>query len=351
MQRKEIRVAGRVLGPGHPCFVIAEAGVNHNGDLDLAHQLVEIAAGAGADAIKFQTFRADRLVTRQASKAPYQIDRTGAGESQFEMLRRLELSESAHRDLMKHSQSKGVLFMSTPFDEASADLLDTLGVALYKVPSGEITNLPFLTHIARKGKPMVVSTGMASLGEVEAAVQTIEAAGNDGLVLLHCVSNYPAAAQDVNLRAMLTLAGAFGTPVGYSDHTLGMEVALGAVAMGACVIEKHFTIDRKLPGPDHAASAEPAELRAFVAGIRTIESALGDGRKRAAAAELSTAAVARKSLIAAHEIPAGAVLTPEAIAIKRPGTGLPPAMLSYLVGRKARVLIEAGTVLSLDLIG
>ena len=350
MSRTEFRLAGRRIGPGEPCFVIAEAGVNHNGDVNRAHQLVDVAAAAGADAVKFQTFRAEHLVTRQASKAPYQIFRTGEDESQFEMLRRLELSTEAHRELIEHAREKAILFMSTPFDEASADMLDALGVAVFKVPSGEITNVPLLAHIGQKRRPMIVSTGMASLGEVEAAVQAIEATGNDKIVLLHCVSNYPADAADVNLRAMQTLASAFGTPVGYSDHTLGIEVALGAVALGACVVEKHFTADRSLPGPDHAASAEPAELGQLIAGIRKLESSLGHGRKRAAAAEASTATVARKSLIAAHDIPEGAILTLDAIAIKRPGTGLPPAMRSSLVGRKARVNIEAGTLLSLDLI-
>jgi N,N'-diacetyllegionaminate synthase len=345
-----IHIGDRPIGHGAPCFVIAEAGVNHNGDLDRALQLVDVAAEAGADAVKFQTFKADRLVTRNAAKAAYQIRQTGADESQYDMLQRLELSAEDHRRLIEHARNWGVLFMSTPFDEQSADLLDELGVPVYKLPSGEITNLPFLQAVARKGKPMIVSTGMASLGEVEAAVQAIEETGNDQFVLLHCVSNYPADPADVNLRAMQTLSAAFAKPVGYSDHTLGNEVSLAAVAMGACVIEKHYTLDRTLPGPDHGASSEPDELKALMGGIRKIESAMGHGRKQAAASEANTAAVARKSLVAARDIPAGALLTLDVIAIKRPGTGLPPAMRPCLLGRTAKTSINAGTLLTLDMV-
>ena len=234
--RRTIHIGPREVGPGHPCFIIAEAGVNHNGDLDLAKQLVNVAAEAGADAVKFQTFKAERLVSTQAPKADYQLRTTGAAESQLDMIRRLELSEDAHRELIACCMDRNVLFMSSPFDEASAGLLNELGVAVFKIPSGEITNLRFLEHIACMRKPMIVSTGMSSLGEVETAVRTIESAGNNDVLLLHCVSNYPANPADVNLRAMHTLASAFGVPVGYSDHTRGTEVALAAVAMGACVV-------------------------------------------------------------------------------------------------------------------
>jgi len=240
--------------------------------------------------------------------------------------------------------------MSTPFDEESADFLADLGVAVFKIPSGEITNLPFLRHVACRGKPMIVSTGMSYLGEVETAVRTIEEAGNYDFVLLHCVSNYPADPADVNLRAMQTMATAFGVPVGYSDHTLGIEVAIAAVALGACVIEKHFTLDRSLPGPDHRASLEPDELAVLVRGIRTVEAALGQGRKEPAASEANTAAVARRSLVAARDIPAGTVLTEEMLAIKRPGTGLPPAMLGHTLGRRTRVNMPAGTIIDLGML-
>ncbi len=345
----EYQMSGRIIGANQPCFIIAEAGVNHNGDLDLAHQLIDVAIDVGADAIKFQTFRAEHLSTADAPKATYQLETTNAGESQFEMLRRLELDAAAHAALIAHCRDKHMVFLSTPFDEASADLLETLGVSAFKTPSGEITNLPYLSHVAHKNKPMIVSTGMAFLGEVETAVRTIEATGNNALALLHCVSNYPANPADINLRAMLTMARAFNVEVGYSDHTPGIEVALAAVTLGACIIEKHFTLDQNLPGPDHQASAEPAELAALVRGIRIVEAALGDGRKQPAASEANTAAVARKSLVAAYDIPAGTALTETMIAFKRPGTGLPPAMREYLIGRVTRRAISAGTLLTLEL--
>ena len=347
---RPISVAGRGIGPGYPCFVVAEAGVNHNGEPEKTFRLVDAAVRAGADAVKFQTFTAEQLATRDAPKAGYQAEVTGSGESQFEMLRRLELSAEAHRELLAYSRQHGILFMSTPFGEDSADLLDELGIAVFKIPSGEITNLPFLAHVARKEKPMIISTGMATLGEVETAMGVVRDAGARDLVLLHCVSNYPARPSDVNLRAMETMAAVFEVPVGYSDHTAGMEVALAAVALGACVLEKHVTLDRSLPGPDHRASLEPAEFAALVTGIRTVEGALGNGCKEPAASEAVMAAVARKSLVAARHIPAGSKLTEEMLAAKRPGTGLSPAMRSQLLGRVVSRDIPAGTLLTLDMI-
>jgi N,N'-diacetyllegionaminate synthase len=339
-----IEIGGRKVGAEQPCLVIAEAGVNHNGEVALAHQLVDAAVQAGADAVKFQTFQADRLVTRAAPKAGYQRQATDLAESQLAMLRRLELSPEAHRELLAHCRERGILFLSTPYEEASADFLEALGVPAFKLPSGEITNLPFLAHVARKGRPLIVSTGMSSLGEVEAAVRGIRTAGNTAFALLHCVSDYPANPAEANLRAMHTLAAAFGVPVGFSDHTPGNEVALAAVALGACVIEKHFTLDRSLPGPDHQASLEPGELGSLVRGIRTVEAALGHGAKEATAGERDTAAAARKSLVAACDIAAGTVLTEAHIATMRPGTGLPPAFRPYLLGRTTRVSIPAGAV-------
>ena len=343
-----INIGGREIGPGHPCFIIAEAGVNHNGEMNLARRLVEAAVEAGADAVKFQTFQADRLVTRDASKAEYQKETTGTNESHWEMIRRLELSPEAHRELMRYCQDKDILFMSSPFDELSADLLAELNVAVFKVPSGEITNLPFLSHIARKGKPMIVSTGMSYLSEVEAAVQTIESEQNRDYVLLQCTSNYPADPADANLAAMGTMARAFGALVGYSDHTTGIAVPTAAVAMGACVIEKHLTLDRSLPGPDHLASLEPGEFAAMVRSVRTVEAALGHGRKEPAASEANTSSVARKSLVASRDIPAGTRLSEELIAVKRPGTGLPPAMRAYLLGRLVREQIPADELITLE---
>lgn len=347
---KAIDVLRHKIGPNQSTFIIAEAGVNHNGSLEMARKLVDVAVEAGADAVKFQTFKAEKVISPHAPKASYQMESTDADESQLDMAKRLELSFNAFRELYAYCQQLGVLFMSTPFDEESADFLADLGVAVFKIPSGEITNLSFLAHVARKGKPIIVSTGMANLGEVEAAVSTVEKAGNKDLVLLHCVSNYPADPADANLKAMRTMETAFGVPVGYSDHTVGIEVSLAAVALGACVIEKHFTLDRSLPGPDHRASLPPDELEALVRGIRKVETALGHGHKEPAASELEMAAVARKSLIAAQDIPAGSTLTEGLITTMRPGTGLPPTMLSLLVGRKTKQNIPAGSLLSLEML-
>lgn len=348
MKPFDLTVGDLQIGHQYPCFIIAEAGVNHNGDLDLAHQLVDTAVTARADAVKFQTFIAEKVVSATAPKAEYQKKTTETAESQLEMIKRLELPFSAFAQLKTYCEEKGILFLSTPFDDESADFLDSLGMSAFKIPSGEITNLPFLRHIARKGKPIIMSTGMATLGEVEMAVSTIESTGNPPLTLLHCVSNYPADPADVNLRAMLTLQTAFGLPVGYSDHTMGLEVSFAAVALGACVIEKHFTLDRALPGPDHQASLEPSELAEMVAGIRKIESALGNGRKTPAASERNTADVARKSLVAAQDLKAGVRLTDEHLAIKRPGTGLPPAMYEQIVGRVIKQDVSAGEALTLE---
>jgi len=331
-------------------FIIAEAGVNHNGDLELARLLVDVAVRAGANAVKFQTFKADKLVSVNAPKAEYQRQTSDATESQYDMLRRLELSLEAHKYLFAYCTRKNILFMSTPFDEDSANVLDELGVTAFKIPSGEITNLPLLTHIARKDKPMIVSTGMSTLGEVETAVNTVESAGNANIVLLHCVSNYPADPADVNLRAMHTMATAFDVPIGYSDHTQGIEVSLAAVALGACVIEKHFTLDRGLPGPDHAASLEPAELAEMVRCIRIVELSLGNGRKKPATSEADTTAVIRKSLVAECDLTTGTILRDAMIGIKRPGTGLPPAMRSLLIGKTLTRDVARGTLLTLEMI-
>lgn len=348
MRAKQLDVAGISIGHSHPCFVIAEAGVNHNGSLDAALKLVDAAADAGACSVKFQTFEASKLVTKHAQKADYQRQNTGNNDSQLEMLQQLELSHEEHRAVVAHCQHRGILFLSTPFDEESADFLNDLGVCAFKIPSGEVTNIPFLKHVAQFGKPMIVSTGMCRIGEVETAVEALEAVGCRQFVLLHCVSNYPADPSDVNLRAMDTMSAAFQVPVGYSDHTLGLEASLAAVARGACVIEKHFTLDRCLPGPDHAASLEPNELKQLVSGIRIIEQCLGTGRKAPAASELGTAAVARRSLVAAADLPQGLLLDEAHIVVKRPGTGLPPSMRPHLLKRRLRRSVAAGSLLTLD---
>jgi N,N'-diacetyllegionaminate synthase len=329
-------------------FIIAEAGVNHNGSLDLALRLVDAAKASGADAVKFQTFRADLLATRSAHKAPYQERTTANVESQFEMLQRLQLDAAAHRRLIDHCRQVGIQFLSSPFDAQSADLLATMDLPLYKVPSGEITNLPFLQHLAAKGRPLILSTGMSTLGEVEEAVHVLQAAGARQLTLLHCVTEYPAPYAEVNLRAMQTLKAAFGLPVGYSDHTLGIEVAVAAVALGAEVIEKHFTLDRSLPGPDHSASLEPDELEQMVAAIRHVEAALGNGIKTPAPCELPNLPVARKSVVAARSLPTGHLLVTGDLDIKRPGNGLAPKLLPTLIGRTLRAGVAKDEIIHWD---
>ena len=336
-------VGNRVLGEG-PAFLIAEAGVNHNGDLDLARRLVDAAADAGADAVKFQTFRSDALVSAAAPKARYQVETTGEAESQRTMLARLELSREAHAALRDQAARRGLVFFSTPFDEASADLLDGLGVELLKVPSGEVTNLPLLRHLAAKRRPVLLSTGMCTLEEVATAVDTLQAAGDPPLAILHCVSAYPAPAEDTNLRAMDTLRARFGCPVGLSDHSLGIEIALAAVARGAAVLEKHITLDRTLPGPDHRASLEPGDFAALVRGVRVIEAALGDGDKRPMPSEVDTRAVARRSLVAARALAAGHRLTRGDLAVKRPGTGIPPADLDRVLGRRLAMPLDVDDI-------
>lgn len=317
--------------------IIAEAGVNHNGDLEMAKRLIEVAANAGADLVKFQTFSADRIATGSAQKASYQIDSTAQAESQHSMLQRLELTYEMHDTLIRHCQLCGIAFLSTGFDTKSVDQLVALGIDRIKVPSGEITNRNYLRHIGGLGMPVILSTGMATLGEIADALEVLELAGTSRklVTVLHCTTEYPTPMDEVNLKAMESLRVAFGVRVGYSDHTAGTEVAIAAVALGAELIEKHFTLDRTLPGPDHRASIEPVELTAMVRAIRNIEQALGDGIKRPTPSELRNRPVARKSLVAARAITAGEKFTTENLNAKRPGTGLSPMRLDEVVGRAA----------------
>jgi len=318
--------------------IIAEAGVNHNGDIALALRLIDAAADAGADYVKFQTFKADRMVTRSANRAQYQIQNTGTSESQFEMLKRLELSEDAHAILIAHCKLRGIAFLSTGFDVESLNFLAGLQLQVFKVPSGELTNLPYLRHIGKLGRPVILSTGMATLSEVGAAISVLEQVGtkSDEITVLHCTTEYPAPMEDVNLRAMITLRDAFKVKVGYSDHTRGIEIPIAAVALGASILEKHFTLDRSLPGPDHAASLEPGELAAMIAAVRNVECALGDGVKRPSASEAKNIGIARKSLVASCQIRAGEAFTLENVAVKRPGTGISPMRLDEILLLKAR---------------
>jgi len=318
-------------------LIIAEAGVNHNGDLFLAKQLIDAAAQAGADLVKFQTFNASSQVTRVAKKADYQIQTTDGKESQHDMLQRLELTEAMHHELIAHCATRNIGFFSTGFDIESIDLLLRLGQDHFKIPSGEITNLPYLRHIGQLGKNTILTTGMATLGDIEAAIDVLEQAGTPrtSITVLHCTTEYPTPMAEVNLRAMQSIQAAFGVAVGYSDHTQGIEVATAAVAMGATVLEKHFTLDRTLPGPDHQASLEPAELKAMVAAIRNIEAALGDGIKLLTPSEARNKPFARKSLVTSQAIKAGEVFNAKNITAKRPGTGISPMRWDEVIGRTA----------------
>lgn len=318
-------------------FIIAEAGVNHNGDLELAQQLVDAAAISGADAVKFQTFTAAKLVTRTAKQADYQVKNLGHEDGQFEMLQRLELDLAAHKILIAHCKKRGIRFLSTPFDDDSIDLLLSLGMDLWKIPSGEITNLPYLRRIGSLGHQIILSTGMSTIGEIERALDVIEIAGTprSNITLLHCTTEYPAPLAEVNLRSMQTIGKVFGIPVGYSDHTQGIEISIAAAALGAVLIEKHFTLDRSLPGPDHIASLEPKELTALVTGIRKVEVALGSEIKRPTVSELRNVKVARKSIVAACNIRKGEQLTEANLTTKRPGTGIDPMRWDEVIGTSA----------------
>jgi N-acetylneuraminate synthase len=344
------------------CFIIAEAGVNHNGHLDTAKHLVDAAQRAGADAIKFQTFRAERLVTAEAAKAPYQIQNTGGVESQLEMLKKLELSEADHRELISYCKEKEITYISTPFDETSADMLDDLGMAIFKIGSGEITNKPLLQHVARKNKPMILSTGMSYLEEVAKSVRWIQEAGivvveksacsDDwfpySLVLLHCVTDYPALPQEANLLSMKTMRDTLKLPVGYSDHTVGIEISIAAVVMGAVVVEKHLTLSRTMDGPDHRASLEPVEFAALVGAVRNVEMAMGDGIKKPSGREERMRNVVRRSLVATRDLKAGDIFCASDIMAKRPADGISPEFRELVIGMRAIRDIRCDTVLKWD---
>lgn len=324
-------------------FIIAEAGVNHNGSLEMAFQLIDAAVAAGADAVKFQTFKAEKVIAVNAPKAGYQKETAGSDESQLEMVKKLELDETAHTRLYQHCEHKGIQFLSTPFDLESIDLLNRLELEIFKIPSGEITNLPYLRKLGAFKKRLILSSGMADLGEIEDALDVLTEFGTTlgNITVLHCNTEYPTPLEDVNLRAMLTIRNAFpGIAVGYSDHTNGIEVPIAAVAMGATVIEKHFTLDRNLPGPDHRASLEPPELSAMISGIRNIEKALGTGSKKPSPSELKNKPISRKSIVAASAIKKGETFTEMNITVKRPGTGISPMRWNEIIGRKAAKLYQ-----------
>jgi N,N'-diacetyllegionaminate synthase len=318
-------------------LIIAEAGVNHNADLNLAKNLIDVAAQSGADFVKFQSLNAKRMVTETAPKAEYQLRSTDILESQHEMLLKLELSEAIHHQLIAHCNSVNIGFFSTGFDIDSVNMLARLGQELFKIPSGEITNLPYLRHIGKFGKKIILSTGMSDLETVEAAIQVLEQAGTNrsNIAVLHCTTAYPAPMSDVNLRAMITIKNNLNVAVGYSDHTLGIEIPIAAVALGATIIEKHFTLDRTLPGPDHKASLEPEELKSMVTAIRNIEIALGDGVKKLMPSEIGNRSIARKSIVANKNIFKGEFFTENNLTTKRPGTGISPMEWDRIIGTKA----------------
>ncbi len=315
-------------------FIIAEAGVNHNGSTELAKKLIDAASVAGADAVKFQTFKAEKLVSKNAGKAEYQKQTTDRAESQFDMIKKLELDEATHHELMSYCKSKNIMFLSTPFDHDSIELLNTLGLEIFKIPSGEITNLPYLRHIGKLNKKVILSTGMADIGEIEDALDILIEAGTkkENITVLHANTMYPTPMEDVNLNAMVTIGNTFDVSYGYSDHTLGIEVDIAAVAMGASCIEKHFTLDCTMEGPDHKASLEPKELKEMVKAIRNIELALGSSIKKPSKSEMPNIQVARKSIVANKPIKKGELLSEDKLAIKRPGNGINPMRWNEIIG-------------------
>ncbi len=346
---REMILAGRPIRSGAPIFVIAEAGVNHNGEVEIAHRLVDTAAAVGADAIKFQTFTADRIATHSSPLADYQREGVGSGETMQEMLSELVLSPEAHGELKAHAEEAGLIFLSSPFDEDSADFLADLGVPAIKLGSGELTNLPLLRHVATKGLPVILSTGMATLEEVREAVRVF-AGTRCQVALMHCTSSYPTPPEDANLRVIRTLMDRFALPIGYSDHTLGSVAAVAAAALGVCILEKHMTLDRSMKGPDHRASAGPDEFAEYVARIREAERCMGSGEKQPVMAEFEVMSASRKSIVARLDIPKGTVVSEAMLTAKRPGTGISPARMNEIIGKRATIDIAADTLIQESMI-
>lgn len=345
-----VKIDNKFIGGGYPTYIVAELGVNHNGDIKLVKKLIDKASEAGVDAIKFQKFKTEALVIKDAPKAKYQEVTTSSEESQFDMLKKLELSEKDLKELYNYAKSKGIEAFATPFDDKSVEFLYDLGIKVYKIGSGDITNIPMLKKIAKKGLPVILSTGMSTLGEIEDALDVIREEGNNEIVLMHCTSNYPANENDVNLKAMNTMMTAFQLPTGYSDHTMGTAVSIAAVARGAVIIEKHFTLDRSFEGPDHSSSLEPKELKKLVDEIRLVEKALGSPIKRPNESELEVKYVAQKSIVAIREIKRGTIITEDMIGVKRPGGGIKPKYLELVLGREAKIDIKEDTIISMDMI-
>ncbi|MGK0466565.1 N-acetylneuraminate synthase [Clostridium sp.] len=329
------KVGNKVIGDGNPAFIIAEAGVNHNGDTNIAKKLIDEAVLAGVDAIKFQTFKTEKIVTGYAEMASYQKQNIGSADSQFNMLKKLELSYENFTELKQYCVQKGIMFLSTPFDFESADFLESIGMDAFKISSGDLTNIPLLEHIAKFHKPIILSSGMATLSDIEDAINAIYLLENKQVAVLHCTSNYPAKLQNVNLKAMSTIKSAFKVISGYSDHTVGITIPIAAASMGANIIEKHFTIDKTMEGPDHKASLCPLELSEMVRVIRDVEMAFGSGIKRYNISEEDTMKAARKSIVASRDIKKGESIEFVDLDYKRPGTGLSPKFYNDIVGRKS----------------
>ncbi len=346
-----ITIGQRIVGRGHPCFVIAEAGVNHNGDAELAHKMIDAAKESGAHAVKFQHFVPEELVSSATPKAEYQAETTGEQGSMIDMVRPLRLSDDEHAQLKQHCDDAGVLYICTPYDFPSADALDHIDTPAYKVASTDTTNIPFLRHLASKGRPVIMSTGMCTMEETTDGVRTLADNGLDGkIAVLHCTTQYPAPFNELNLLVIQTFLKDFGIPVGYSDHTPGVGASPWAVALGACIIEKHFTLDRSMEGPDHRASMEPSELRELVAAIGNVEAALGDGVKRVTESEAANKSVMQKSLVAKRNIAAGSQIAADDLTCKRPATGLPPAMFDEIIGLTAASDIAEDSIITPEMI-
>lgn len=346
---ESVRIKDFKIGRKHPCFIIAEAGVNHNGDIDIAHKLVDAAKLAGVDAVKFQSFKSEALVTPLSRKADYQLKTTDGDHSQLSMLKKLEIPASDQARIKKYCDEKGILYLCTPYEQESADQLEHIGVDAYKIASTDIANIPFLRYLAKKNIPVLLSTGMSDLGDVEKSVNALKTNGLEGkIIILQCTSEYPAPFKDINLLAMQTMETAFHCPVGFSDHTPGIGASPWAVAAGACVIEKHFTLDRHMDGPDHKASINPKEMKELVETIRNVELALGDGIKNIMPSEAKNKLKMQKSLVTMNKLSAGQTIQPEDLTCKRPGTGLPPAWIDRVTGMQAAKDIAKDQVLTLN---
>ncbi|MFH1916014.1 MAG: N-acetylneuraminate synthase [Nanoarchaeota archaeon] len=343
---KKIKIGNRTIGEGQPVFITAEAGVNHNGKIDLAYKLIDAAVEAGCDAVKFQTFITEREISKHAEKAEYQKETTGKGESQMEMVKKLELPQEDFKKLQDYATKKGIMFYSAAFDFESVDTLDALNVPCYKIGSGEINNYPFLRYIAKKGRPIIFATGTSNIGEIEAALKVFHEEGIHDILVYHCITRYPAPVETANLRAINTIRTAFQEVTGLSDHTTGITVPIAATALGIHAIEKHFTLDNNMEGPDHKASLNPTDLKKMVKAIRDVESAMGTGKIERTKEEIEVAKVARKSIVADTNIVKGTIITEKMITYKRPGTGIEPKYLNFVIGKKAKQDIPEDTLLA-----